>query len=30
MESLKEISQYLNHKTRLDLKAIALEHVLGM
>lgn len=30
MESLKEISQYLNHETRLDLKAIALEHVLGV
>ncbi|EZA56027.1 hypothetical protein DMN91_003275 [Ooceraea biroi] len=30
MESLREIVQFLNHDARLDLKAIALEHVLGV
>lgn len=29
MESLQEISQYLNPNTRLDLKATALEHILS-
>ena len=29
MESLQEISQYLNPNTRLDLKAAALEHILS-
>lgn len=30
MESLQEISQYLNPNTRLDLKATALEHILSI
>lgn len=29
MESLEEICQYLKPNTRLDLKAVALEHVLS-
>lgn len=29
MESLKEISPFLDLKSRLDLKAVALQHVLG-
>ncbi|XP_050490649.1 protein HGH1 homolog [Bombus huntii] len=30
MESLQEICQYLNPNTRLDLKAVALEHILSV
>lgn len=29
MESLQEISQYLDRDARLDLKVIALEYILG-
>ena len=29
MESLREISPYLDCKSRLDLKAVACQHVLG-
>lgn len=30
MESLKEITQFLNLDTRLDLQAVAVENILGM